>query len=47
MALNAARFGNPMEFGHNYLPEFVRAEKGQFSLSYAMGHLKQLLRLPK
>ena len=25
----------------------MRAEKGKFSLSYAMGHLKQLLRLPK
>lgn len=47
MALNAARFGNPLEFGHNYLPEFVRAEEGQFSLGYAMKHLNQLLRLPK
>ena len=34
MALNDARFGNPFEFGHNYLPEFQRAEKGQFSLEY-------------
>ena len=24
MILNYARFGNPFEFGHNYLPEFMR-----------------------
>ena len=46
MALNLARFGHPFEFGHNYLPEFVRAEKGQFSLSYLPGNLLLLLRLP-
>ncbi len=46
-ALNWARFGNPLEFGHNYLPEFQRAEQGQFSLSYAWEHLRQwLLPLP-
>lgn len=47
LLLNVARFGNPLEFGHNYLPEFVRAEAGQFSIGYAPDHLKQLLRLPK
>lgn len=46
MALNAARFGNPLQFGHDYLPEFVRAEHGQFSLTYIPGNLKLLLRLP-
>ena len=46
MALNQARFGSPLEFGHNYLPEFVRAEKGQFSLSYFAENLPLLLRLP-
>lgn len=46
MALNQARFGNPLEFGHNYLPEFVRAENGQFSLSYFSKNLPLLLRLP-
>ena len=46
MALNQARFGNPFEFGHNYLPEFVRAAEGQFSLSYFTANLKLLLRLP-
>ena len=33
-AYNYARFGNPFEFGHNYLPEFTRAEHGQLSLAY-------------
>lgn len=46
MALNYARFGNPIEFGHNYLPEFVLAEHGQFSLSYIPEHIELLLRLP-
>src|SRR5699024_8149717 len=31
MGYNLARFGNPLEFGHNYLPEFTRAADGQFS----------------
>ena len=43
MAYNYARFGNPLEFGHNYLPEFVRAQDGQFSLNYLFPNLKQLL----
>ena len=46
MLLNTLRFDNPLEFGHNYLPEFVRAAQGQFSLSYVPDHLKLLLRLP-
>ena len=46
MALNQARFGNPFEFGHNYLPEFVRAENGQFSLTYFAKNFPLLLRLP-
>lgn len=44
MAYNLARFGNPLEFGHNYLPEFMRTEEGQFSLTYLPGNLLQLLR---
>ena len=44
MAYNYARFGNVLEFGHNYLPEFMRAAEGQFSLSYLWGNLKNLLR---
>ena len=46
MLLNQARFGSPFEFGHNYLPEFVRAQNGQFSLSYLKDNLLLLLRLP-
>lgn len=44
--LNDARFGNFIEFGHNYLPEFVRAEHGQFDASYVPGNVQELLRLP-
>lgn len=47
MVLNYLRFGNPLEFGHTYLPEFQLAENGQFSLAYAWEHLQQLVRLPK
>lgn len=47
MALNAARFGNPFEFGHNYLPEYMRNEAGQFSLRYLSDHVKEILRLPQ
>ena len=46
MLLNALRFGNPLEFGHNYLPEFVRAEQGQFDLSYLGKNLMKLIRFP-
>ncbi|MBD5558881.1 MAG: hypothetical protein HDQ87_00760 [Clostridia bacterium] len=34
MAYNQARFGDPFEFGHNYLPEFAQAELGQFDPAY-------------
>ena len=46
MLLNYARFKNPLEFGHNYLPEFLEAEKGQFSFSYIMPNIKNLFRIP-
>jgi len=46
MALNLARFGNPFEFGHSYLPEFTRSEYGQFSLHYLGENLLSLVRLP-
>ena len=46
MIYNAARFGNPLEFGHNYLPEFTESEYGQFHLSYLLPNLLQLFRLP-
>lgn len=43
-AYNLARFGNPFEFGHNYLPEFVNSEHGQFSLSYLGKNVRTFLR---
>ena len=46
MILNAARFGNVLEFGHNYLPEFTESEYGQFSIHYLAENLGRLLRLP-
>lgn len=39
---NYARFGNPFEFGHNYLPEFTRSEHGQLSLVYVAQNWKTL-----
>lgn len=46
MVLNIARFGNPFEFGHNYLPEFTESENGQFSAVYIAENIKSLFRLP-
>ena len=40
---NYARFGNPLEFGHNYLPEFSFQGGIQFSLSHVGNHLKTFL----
>jgi hypothetical protein len=39
MWLNWARFGNPLEFGHNYLPEFTASPDGQFSVTYLAENL--------
>ena len=47
LLLNFLRFGDAFEFGHNYLPEFVRAPQGQFSLSYYWENAANLLRLPR
>ncbi len=44
MWLNYARFDNPFEFGHNYLPEFET--EPQFSLSYIPGNLFRLFLNP-
>ena len=46
MAYNYARFDDPLEFGHNYLPEFLRAAHGQFHWSYLWPNLKQMLFTP-
>lgn len=43
---NFARFGNPVEFGHTYLPEFQEAENGQFSTAYILKNLQNIVRLP-
>ena len=37
------RFGDPLEFGHNYLPEFTRADHGQLSFAYLWPNLKTFL----
>ena len=42
-AYNFARFGNPLEFGHNYLPEFSFQGGIQFSIQHVGGHLKTFL----
>lgn len=47
MALNFARFGNPLEFGHNYLPEHTRSQYGQMHFVYVADNLKTLFRLPE
>ena len=47
MIWNGVRFGNPLEFGHNYLPEFTEAEYGQFHSEYIAGNLKMLFHLPE
>lgn len=46
MLLNYARFGNPIQFGHDYLPEFTRSEYGQFDAHYISENIKSLFRLP-
>lgn len=45
MVLNYLRFGNIVEFGHNYLPEFVYEHK-QFSTEYLANNFKMLMNLP-
>ncbi len=46
MWYNYARFQNPFEFGHNYLPEFLESPEGQFSFSYVPENLFNLLVRP-
>ena len=40
---NAVRFGNPLEFGHNYLAEFSYQGGVQFSIHHVEGHLSTFL----
>ena len=46
MIYNYVRFDNPLEFGHNYLPEFLREQNGQFSIEYLFNNLKYLFLNP-
>ncbi|MCH5184724.1 MAG: hypothetical protein J1F64_01235 [Oscillospiraceae bacterium] len=47
MALNYARFGNVMEFGHKYLPEFVNLDTGMFNgKEYLAQNIKNMFRFP-
>ncbi len=46
MVLNVLRFNDPFEFGHNFLPEFLRYEEGQFSVEYLIRNLPRLFELP-
>ena len=47
MLLNYARFGSITEFGHNYLPEFMRVQTGQFNIEYIKNNFVKLFRLPE
>ena len=44
-ALNYARFGNILEFGHNYLPEFLESPMGQFNTGYIPYNFLRSVRL--
>lgn len=46
MLLNFLRFDSVFEFGHSYLPEFVNASAGQFSIAYFADNLAKLFRMP-
>ena len=46
MGYNYVRFGNVLEFGHNYLPEFTESEYGQFHISYLWENLRNLFLRP-
>ncbi|MEA4853464.1 MAG: hypothetical protein VB082_04195 [Christensenella sp.] len=43
---NAVRFGNPLEFGHNYLLEFSDPDAGQFGFQYIMGNATNIFLRP-
>lgn len=44
MWYNCIRFDNPLEFGHNYLPEFLESENGQFNLTYIWDNIVRIFR---
>lgn len=43
---NFVRFGNPLEFGHNYLPEYTFQGGTQFSLGHVLQNIQNVLRPP-
>jgi len=43
---NLARFGSPLEFGHNYLPEFSTEGGIQFSFLHILPNLLRVMRAP-
>lgn len=43
---NYVRFGNPLEFGHSYLPEFTRSGEPMFSASRILSNLRNIFRAP-
>ena len=47
MVLNYVRFGNILEFGRKYLPEFVNESNGQFNVIYMKEHIRQLFAWPR
>jgi len=46
MWYNWIRFADPFVFGHNYLPEFVNAEYGQFHIRYLPDNLRNIFLRP-
>jgi len=47
MTLNYARFGNPLQIGHDFLPEHVHSVHGQFSRHYFRNNIIRLFtRMP-
>lgn len=46
MWYNWARFDNPLEFGHNYLPEFLNAEHGQLHIRYLLDNFRNIFLRP-
>ncbi len=45
-AYNYARFGNPLEFGHSYLPEYTRAGTTVFGIQNLPRNIANILRPP-
>ena len=46
MVYNYIRFDDPLEFGHNYLPEFIESPDGQFNIKYVVFNLYRVFIRP-